>query len=242
MIRHQDSHLDHGLTEAQVAYILERYAGRDAFFIDSFELPDDLGTAECRLRGPCVGDPPVPSHIARQEKRGTRSWTSRVVDMPPTRTRWITVVAGPHGDQPCVLYTAYGGPAAPREPLDPELVGADADASNAFWSAPASSNAVGAMLGEMLAESGVDDVSFALFLVDKNANISYVANADRARMLNQLSEFMIMAKAADGPLRDLLYEAFLAGLAMTGQADATSAGNLFGAWVASKTYSGTVAK
>ena len=48
----------------------------------------------------------------------------------------MTVVAGPHDGHPCVLYTAYGGPIAPREPWDPALtdtLGIDLAASLTFW-------------------------------------------------------------------------------------------------------------
>ena len=38
-----DSHLDHGLTEAQIDYLKERFAEKDAFFIETFELPAELG-------------------------------------------------------------------------------------------------------------------------------------------------------------------------------------------------------
>jgi hypothetical protein len=49
-------------------------------------------------------------------------------------TRQLTIVAGPHGDEPCVLYTAYGGPEAPREPGDPDIPGHSArDAAAVFW-------------------------------------------------------------------------------------------------------------
>ena len=49
----------------------------------------------------------------------------------------MTVIGGPDGDDPCVLYTAFGGPAAPREPWDPSLDEAGWAASLAFWEAHA---------------------------------------------------------------------------------------------------------
>lgn len=159
MIRHKDSHLDHGLTPAQVEYLLERFAGRDAFFIETIELPPELGTVPCGLYGPTMGDEPVPDADWRScgycgacqfylsgalcsaktnanggayaYWRGDRKYHSRVVDRPTRPTNKVTVIAGPHDGAPCVLFTAFGGPAAPQEPGDPSCK--DVEASRAFW-------------------------------------------------------------------------------------------------------------
>jgi hypothetical protein len=47
----------------------------------------------------------------------------------------ITVIGGPHLDDPCILYTAFGGPATPKEPGDPSLDGnlIELAKSQAFW-------------------------------------------------------------------------------------------------------------
>lgn len=131
MKRHADSHVDHGLTPAQVTHILERFADRDAFFIETFELPPELGTVPCSLWGPLMGDAPVIEAHVRLEPRGTRAWTSRIVEYPPRNTRTVTVIAGPHDGAPCILFTAFGGPLAPQEPGDPGCK--DPAASTAFW-------------------------------------------------------------------------------------------------------------
>lgn len=69
------------------------------------------------------------------DRRGDRSWESRLVRATPVQTRLVTVVAGPHDGSPCVLYTAYGGPQAPREPGDPNIRDdAERKACVAFWS------------------------------------------------------------------------------------------------------------
>ncbi len=128
---HPDSHVDHGLSQAQVDHLLERFADRSAFFVETVDLPDELGTVPCDLVGPSVGDAPVPEGQVSYRARGSRAWRSRVVAGPPRRSRQVTVVAGPHDGQPCVLYTAYGGPAAPQEPDDPGC--RDVAASRAFW-------------------------------------------------------------------------------------------------------------
>lgn len=125
----KDSHLDHGLPEAVVTLIAERFAGRSAFFIETVELPDHLPPVPCNLHGPATGEPPVNDAEAYPLRRGDRAWASRMCDRPPAMVRQVTVIAGPHGDAPCVLYTAYGGPLAPREVGDPEST----EDSVAFW-------------------------------------------------------------------------------------------------------------
>lgn len=143
MIRHKDSHLDHGLTPTQIEYILERFAGRDAFFIETVELPPELGTVPCGLYGPVMGDGPIADYnvdddttwglgLAFYRARGTRAYESRLVRRPTRPTNKVTVIAGPHDSHPCVLVTAFGGPATPQEPGDPSCK--DVEASKAFWS------------------------------------------------------------------------------------------------------------
>ena len=131
MIKHHDSHVDHHLTADQLGYLLDRFADRDAFFLETIELPEQLGTVPCGLWGPIMGDPPVDEVEVCHAQRGTRAWTSRLVDRPPRPTRKVTVIAGPHDGSACVLYTAFGGPASPQEPGDPGCK--DPGASATFW-------------------------------------------------------------------------------------------------------------
>lgn len=131
MIKHRDSHVDHHLTKAQIDYLLDRFADRTTFFLETIELPEELGTVPCGLWGPIVGDPPIDEAEVVHEQRGTRTWMSRLVDRPTRPTRAVTVIAGPHEEHACVLYTAFGGPAAPQEPDDPGCK--DPGASAAFW-------------------------------------------------------------------------------------------------------------
>ena len=129
---HKESHVDHGLSQAQLKYILERFADREAFFIETIELPDTLGTVPSAIYGPIVGDAPVVESEVRYARRGSRKWTSRLCTRPVRQSRLVTVIAGPHDDKPCVLYTAFGGPCAPQEPGDPGCK--DVIASEKFWS------------------------------------------------------------------------------------------------------------
>ncbi len=131
MIRHRDSHVDHDLTEAQLRHLLDRFADRGAFFLETVELPEDLGTVPCGLWGPVMGDPPIGEEQVSYQRRGNRAWASRLVERPTRPTRLVTVIAGPHDGAPCVLYTAFGGPPAPQENGDPGCK--DPAASAAFW-------------------------------------------------------------------------------------------------------------
>lgn len=131
MIKHPDSHVDHGLTEAQLDYLLQRFADRGAFFIETITLPLELGTVPCGIYGPLVGDAAVHDDAVIYARRGDRTWDSRLIDRPAREQRQVTVIAGPHDGHACVLYTAFGGPAAPQEPGDPGCK--DPAESAAFW-------------------------------------------------------------------------------------------------------------
>lgn len=157
-MKHQDSHVDHGLNAAQLHYLLDRFVERRAFFVETLELPNELGTVPCALWGPAMGDPAISEDEVIYIPRGQRSWSSRLVNRPMRPMRQITVIAGPHDElcpicqgprgtsdphcpeklceggrlrHACVLYTAFGGPLAPQEPGDPDCK--DLATSVAFW-------------------------------------------------------------------------------------------------------------
>lgn len=130
----KDSHLDHGLSQKQIAFILEKFADKSAFFMETIELPEALGTVPCGLFGPIVGDEPVAETDVTYKKRGDRAYESRLVNRPARPTRQVTVIGGPHEGEPCVLYTAFGGPRAPQEPGDPKLSADNLDFAQKFWS------------------------------------------------------------------------------------------------------------
>lgn len=132
------SHLDHGLTPAHLEWLKERYSDKSEFFIETSLIPDDLPSLECGLYGPIVGDEPVQEGAVYYAVRNGRKCASRI--MAGVRREWvrpsrlITVVAGPHEGHPCVLYTSYGGPQAPREPGDLSLGTMEQILeSRAFW-------------------------------------------------------------------------------------------------------------
>jgi len=140
------SHLDHALTLDHVRWLLDRFRDREAFFIETVELPPTLPELPCALRGPAAGTAPVPDDEVILQARNGRAWPSRLMRMgfelmrkpghvpwAPLYTRTVTVIGGPAGTSPCVLYTAYGGPCAPREPGDPSLTGEALEQAQAFW-------------------------------------------------------------------------------------------------------------
>lgn len=127
------SHLDHGLSPEVIQFIMETFGDRDGFFIETVELPNGL-TAPCGLYGPIMGDSPVPEDEVVYLERNGRGYKSRMVRRPIRMVNTITVIAGPDGDEPCVLYTAFGGPLAPREPGDPSLPEEEREESLRFWS------------------------------------------------------------------------------------------------------------
>lgn len=135
MLKTDASHVDHGLTADQLAYVMHTFADRAAFFIETIELPIDLGTVPCGLYGPIMGDSAIDDSEVMYARRGTRDYDSRLVDRPTRPTRMVTVIAGPHEGSSCVLYTVFGGPLAMQEPGDPTCK--DREASFTFWSAHA---------------------------------------------------------------------------------------------------------
>jgi hypothetical protein len=97
-----ESHVDHGLSPEQLAWLLEQVAHQTAFFIETFTLPPALGTVECSLVGPATGGPPVDEGEVKYVVRGNRKSTSRVFLDPQPRkpqTRMVTIIAGPTVDR-----------------------------------------------------------------------------------------------------------------------------------------------
>lgn len=131
MIIHKDSHLDHGLPQPVVDYLLARFAAREAFFKETVELPAEFDALPNQLVGPAAGDAPVSDEETYRAPREGRAWDSRLVDRQPGTSRLVFVCGGPHDGLPCIVYTMYGGPEAPQEPGDPRC--RDLAASTAFW-------------------------------------------------------------------------------------------------------------
>ena len=125
------SHLDHGLTPAQVEWLKEVIAPLGPeFTIKVFVLPDHFDSVPCALYGPEMGDNPISEDQVYYKVRGDRKCASRIILDKEPRQVWSVVVIGAD-----VLYTAYGGYfAAPREPGDLSLSTWDeVQEARAFW-------------------------------------------------------------------------------------------------------------
>tara|TARA_R100001079_G_scaffold109558_1_gene82625 strand:- start:2922 stop:3344 length:423 start_codon:yes stop_codon:yes gene_type:complete len=127
------SHVDHGLTSKQLDFVLAQIGEVAGFGIHRVVLPESLGTVPCGLYGPTMGDDPVLESEVRLKRRGDREGLSRMVDRPVRQVSTVTVIAGPHEGE-TVLYTAFGGPPAPREPWDSSLDENGVAESLKFWS------------------------------------------------------------------------------------------------------------
>lgn len=123
-------HADHGITDAQMAFIQGELANvEDGFFIVQSSIPAELGTVPCGLYGPIMGDAPVTDAI--MERRGDRPYEDRMVDRPFREVDYVQSIGIRDGDN-FTLFTVFGGPLAPQHPEDPN--NRDVPASVAFWS------------------------------------------------------------------------------------------------------------
>lgn len=126
------SHLDHGLTQTHLEFLQETFGQENGFFIRTVEMPAHLPDLSCGLHGPIMGEAPVLDSECTVQVRGTRLGPSRLCKRPLVSTRLLTVIAGQYQDEPCVLFTAYGGPLAPREPWEP-MPAEQVKESVTFW-------------------------------------------------------------------------------------------------------------
>ena len=130
----EKAHLDHGLSKKHLDYLLFAFASRDRFFIETIYFPEELDEIPCALYGPTMGDAPLKEGEVFYTRRGDRPNLSRMVHLPSRPTRQVTVIAGPREGLPCALYTAFGGPLAPKEPGDPSLTEPEEmRKATAFW-------------------------------------------------------------------------------------------------------------
>lgn len=128
------SHTDHNLPKEVLDLIVDTFSDQKGFFIKSLILPKGL-TLPCGLHGPSMGDEAIGEDEVSYEKRGSRPNPSRLCSRPTRPSSICTVIAGPaqEGDEDLILYTAFGGPLAPREVTDPYLPEEAKAESEAFW-------------------------------------------------------------------------------------------------------------
>lgn len=122
------SHLDHGLSPAHIDFMMKHWAlVRNTFVGQAItpimvELPTELESLFCGLVGPSTGYPTVSDEndsVTYLVREG-RKWASRMISQCPHKSRTLTYVVGQYNGEE-VLFTAYGGPLAPREPGDTSL-------------------------------------------------------------------------------------------------------------------------
>lgn len=133
VVIHKDSHVDHALTQEQLAYVLAELNKEEptGLIIRNLTLPAHLGTLPCGLYGPLAGDPPIKEEEVFFQARGNRPYLSRLIRRPLRPSRQVVAIAGPYEGQATVLYTVYGGPLALQEPGEPGC--RDKEASQRFW-------------------------------------------------------------------------------------------------------------
>lgn len=134
-------HKDHGITEAQWQHILHQLgnSGKVGFFIHQIEIPKELGTVPCGLYGPAMGDEPVKDIEVRMIQRTQDRQPDRMVNRPFRQVNYVQVI-GTYNPDPgamdaeTTIFTCYGGPLAPRNPLDKGLNEQEKKESQEFWS------------------------------------------------------------------------------------------------------------
>lgn len=142
VVIHKDSHLDHNIPQPLLDRVLARFSGRTAgFFIETAKVDAWLPLG---ITGPLVGDDPVQEAEVYYCYRGGRPYPSRMLKLGShggycrprhTYTDLVTVIVGPHDGHDCVLWTAFAGPLAPREPGDPSMTDEiEIAAAKKFWS------------------------------------------------------------------------------------------------------------
>jgi hypothetical protein len=125
-------HADHGVTESTLAWALAQI-NPTGFFLRTLTLPEDHADLLNGLYGPAAGDEPIHDNVVTFNKRSEDRPASRMVNLPKRPTRLLTII-GMVKDGETTIFTAYGGPAAEREPGDVTLAtDEEKNAAAAFW-------------------------------------------------------------------------------------------------------------
>ena len=127
IVLHADSHVDHGLPKSVIDAIL-KYRFEDGVHKHTFSVLG--GCFEDRLIEETDDNPLV---NVRWEPRPGRETRSRVCDNPLTKTSLVSFIVGPHDGLPTVLYTAFPGIIAPKEPTDLSITPEEMEESIKFW-------------------------------------------------------------------------------------------------------------
>jgi hypothetical protein len=123
-------HADHGLSEEHLRQA-ERELVKHGYGLHVLNFPVET-PAPSDLYGPAAGDSPVLDSEVQMIRRGERRGASRMVARPSRPWHSITVVGLVEMDK-TLVFTAYGGPIAPREPWDTSMTPAERRESEEFW-------------------------------------------------------------------------------------------------------------
>jgi len=125
-------HADHGVSNEMLQWAVDEIKPT-GFFLKTLTLPDQFPDLMNALYGPSSGDEPVSDSAIHMKKRTEDRPESRMVKLPKRATRLLTVI-GMAGEDGVTIFTAYGGPAAEREPNDPTLKSDEEKAAaSSFW-------------------------------------------------------------------------------------------------------------
>jgi|SRR5271157_117791 len=126
-------HADHGISRETLEWALSELCPT-GFFLRTLMLPETRPDLSNALYGPKSGDAPIAEGSVHYTKRSDDRPPSRMVALPSRPTRLLTVVGMVEGES-VTIYTAYGGPAAEREPGDPTITAGSSEhkAAAAFW-------------------------------------------------------------------------------------------------------------
>jgi hypothetical protein len=124
-------HADHGISNDLILSAVMRLKPEEGFSALTLELEE--ACVMSALYGPKAGDGPVTDAEVDMVKRSEDRPPSRMVDKPKRPSSKLTVV-GVRSGEAATIYTAYGGPLAPREPGDASMTtDAEKAESAAFW-------------------------------------------------------------------------------------------------------------
>jgi hypothetical protein len=126
-------HADHGVSDKLIQWAVDEIQPT-GFFLRTLTIPEQFPDLQNSLYGPASGDKAIPDSEVHMVQRSADRPYSRMVNMPKRATRLLTVI-GMNNSDGVTVFTAYGGPAAEREPGDVTLQTEEEKAIAArFWS------------------------------------------------------------------------------------------------------------
>lgn len=134
VINPNDARLEFNVPLALVEELLGLYLPPvPGFFALTAPIPDNHPDVLCGLHGPCMGDAPVKDDEADWRTLEGRPHALRVCKREPRFVRKLTMIGLAHPDKTVELFTSYGGPIAPKSPMDKTCSSSELMASHNFW-------------------------------------------------------------------------------------------------------------